>query len=48
MSKQGLTIERADETLALFDFKCGIKCMDDFIHDKENGLARFIGLGLST
>lgn len=42
-----LDIRRADDTSALFDFKCGVKSMDDFIHDKENGLAKFIKLRLS-
>ena len=39
--KPVLDIRRADDTSALFDFKCGVKSMDDFIHDKENGLAVF-------
>lgn len=42
-----LDIRRADDTSALFDFKCGVKSMDDFIHDKENGLDKFIKLRLS-
>lgn len=39
MNKE-LSIRRADDTSALLNFKCGIKAMDDFIHDKEKGLAR--------
>ena len=45
--KPVLDIRRADDTSALFDFKCGVKSMDDFIHDKENGLDKFIKLRLS-
>lgn len=41
-------IRRADDTSALFDFKCGVKSMDDFIHDKEIGLDKFIKLHLSN
>lgn len=40
--------KRADDTSALLNFKCGIKAMDDFIHDKENGLAKFVKLRLSN
>ena len=40
-------IKRADDTSALFNFKCGVKAMDDFIHDKEKGLAKYIELKLS-
>lgn len=39
---------RVDDTSTLLNFKCGIKPMDDFIHDKENGLAKFIKLRLSN
>ena len=46
--KPVLDIRRADDTSALFDFKCGVKSMDDFIHDHENGLAKFIKLRLSN
>ena len=42
-----LDIRRADDTSALFDFQCGVKSMDDFIHDQANGLAKFIKLRLS-
>lgn len=33
---------------ALFDFKCGVPSMDAFIHDRANGLEKFISYGLST
>lgn len=48
MSKPSLYIKRADDTSALFDFKCGVKSMDDFIHDKVNGLDKFISYKIST
>lgn len=43
-----LDIVRADDTSVLSDFKCGVKSMDDFIHDRKNGLAKFIRLRLSN
>lgn len=43
-----LDIVRADNISALSNFKCGVKSMDDFIHDSENGLAKFIKLRLSN
>lgn len=46
--KPVLDIRRADDTSALFDFRCGIKSMDDFIHDPKDGLAKFIKLRLSN
>ena len=46
MNKE-LSIRRADDTSALLNFKCGIKAMDDFIHDKEKGLAKYIEFRLS-
>ena len=46
--KPVLDIRRADDISALFDFRCGVKSMDDFIHDHENGLAKFIKLRLSN
>lgn len=46
--KPVLDIKRADDTSALFDFKCGVKSMDDFIHDPKDGLAKFIKLRLSN
>lgn len=46
--KYCLRIERAIDTSALSDFKCGVKSMDDFIHDQEKGLAKFIKLRLSN
>lgn len=39
---------RAEDTSALHGFYCGVKSMDDFIHDKTNGLAKFIALGVSN
>ena len=41
------SIKRADDISALFNFRCGVKAMDDFIHDKEKGLAKYIELKLS-
>ena len=46
--KPVLDIRRADDTSALFDFKCGVKSMDDFIHNPKDGLAKFIKLHLSN
>lgn len=46
--KSKIDIRRADDTSALFDFRCGVQSMDDFIHDSENGLAKFIKLRLSN
>ena len=46
--KPVLDIRRADDTSALFDFKCGVKSMDDFIHDPKEGLSKFIKLRLSN
>lgn len=46
--KYNIRIERAADTSALSDFRCGVKSMDDFIHDKENGLSKFIQLRLSN
>ena len=43
-----LDIVRADDTSALSDFYCGVASMDRFIHDRENGLAKFIKLRLSN
>ena len=34
-----LDIVRADDTSALIGFNCGVKSMDDFIHDYKNGLS---------
>ncbi|MDE6690018.1 MAG: N-acetyltransferase [Prevotella sp.] len=48
MSKTRLDIRRADDTSALLDFRCGVKSMDNFIHNQENGLAKFIKYGLSN
>lgn len=44
--KPVLDIRRADDISPLLSFKCGVKSMDDFIHDHENGLAKFIMLRL--
>lgn len=41
-------IRRAGDTSALKSFYCGVKSMDDFIHDDVNGLAKFIALGVSN
>ena len=46
--KSKIDIRRADDTSALFDFRCGVQSMDDFIHDPDNGLAKFIKLRLSN
>lgn len=42
-----LDIVRVDDTSALSNFMCGVPSMDKFIHDPENGLAKFIKLRLS-
>ena len=46
--KYNIRIERAADTSALSNFWCGVKSMDDFIHDKDNGLDKFIKLRLSN
>lgn len=46
--KYNFRIVRAADTTALSDFWCGVPSMDDFIHDKANGLAKFIQMGLSN
>lgn len=43
-----LNIVRVDDTSALSDFYCGVKPMDDFIHDPVNGLEKFVKLRLSN
>ncbi len=43
-----LNIVRADDISALSDFICGVESMDEFIHDKANGLGKFIAYGLSN
>ena len=43
-----LIFKRADDTSALSDFCCGVQSMDNFIHDKERGLEKFIKLKLSN
>ncbi|MBQ9666970.1 MAG: N-acetyltransferase [Bacteroidaceae bacterium] len=48
MKEPIIDIRRADDTSALLHFRCGVKSMDDFIHDKQNGLAKFIKLRLSN
>lgn len=39
--------KRVDDVSALSCFRCGVKSMDDFIHDSVNGLPKFVRLGLS-
>lgn len=46
--KSNFRFVRADDTSALSDFRCGVPSMDNFIHDRENGLAKFIKLRLSN
>ena len=46
--KYNYDIVRADDTSALTAFYCGVTSMDNFIHDQENGLAKFIRLRLSN
>lgn len=46
--KYSFNIVRAADTSALTDFRCGVESMDAFIRDKDNGLAKFIGYGLSN
>lgn len=46
--KSKLIIKRADNTSALSGFRCGIKAMDDFIHNDSYGLSKFIEYGLSN
>lgn len=43
-----LIIERADETSVLSDFTCGLKSMDDFIHNTETGLQLYVKLGITN
>lgn len=39
--------KRVDDVSTLLNFKCGVRSMDDFIHDTVDGLAKFVRLGLS-
>lgn len=43
-----LTIERADDISALSDFSCGLKSMDDFIHNRDKGLQLYVKLGITN
>lgn len=46
--KSEIYIKRVDNASALSNFNCGIKSMDDFIHNKDYGLPKFIEYGLSN
>lgn len=48
MNKPTITLKRADDTSALISFYCGVKSMDDFIHDRAEGLEKHIRLHLSN
>ena len=43
-----LIVERVDNTSTLSNFYCGIKAMDDFIHDSKNGLLKYIQAHLTN
>lgn len=42
ISYDELIIKRAGDTSALSNFYCGIKAMDNFIHDKSKGLETYV------
>ncbi len=42
-----LYFERADNTSALSNFICGINAMDEFIQNKEEGLPKYVEMGLT-
>lgn len=46
--KSEIYIKRANNTSALSNFSCGVKSMDDFIHNEFYGLPKFIEYGLSN
>jgi len=43
-----LRFKRAFDINALTDFNCGVKALDDFIHDRKKGLEKLISLRLSN
>lgn len=43
-----LSIERTDDASVLSDFYCGVESMDKFIHSREEGLQKYVDLGLTN
>ena len=39
-----IIIKRGDSVSPLLNFRCGVSVMDDFIHDRENGLQKVMQL----
>ena len=39
-----IIIKRGDSVSPLLNFRCGVSEMDDFIHDRENGLQKMMQL----
>lgn len=39
-TKNQIIIKRDDSVSSLLNFRCGVSEMDDFIHDRENGLQK--------
>lgn len=48
MVRKELLFRRAYDASLLEQFWCGVESMDNFIHDRENGLEKFISLHLSN
>lgn len=45
-TKNQIIIKRGDSVSSLLNFRCGVSEMDDFIHDRENGLQKMMQLNL--
>ena len=48
MNKAQLIFERVDNVSSLSNFNCGYTPIDSFIHDKENGLEKYVTSGLTA
>ncbi len=48
VESQKFIFERAEDTSALSNFYCGLSSMDNFIHDKERGLEKYVKLRLTN
>lgn len=48
MDKTYLIFERVDNVASLSNFYCGYTPIDSFIHNKENGLDKYVTAGLTA
>ena len=48
MDKAHLIFERVENVASLSNFNCGYKPIDSFIHDKDNGLEKYVTSGLTA